>query len=663
MRAAQRRTTDVASLRTGRRAEQVVSWAVGLAVVAALWLTWLHSYLLFHSLTELFSIVVACAIFVLFWNARRFLDNGALLVLGVAFLFVGLVDLLHTLSYEGMNVFSGSQSNLATQLWIVGRSLQGAAFLAAALCVRRAVNAAVVFLAFAAATGLLLAAIFYWHVFPACYVPGVGLTGFKVGAEYAICLVLVVSGVLFWRERSRFDPAVLRLLILSVAATVAAEIAFTFYSGVFDLANVVGHFLKLLAFFLIYKAMVEVGLRRPYDLVFRELKRSEEALRQSEERFRTLADFTYDWEDWVGPDGRYVYVSPSCERVTGHRADEFLEDPSFIFRISHPDDREAVVHHFRDARDDAGPLSLEFRILDRTGNQKWIEHLCQPVYGMSGNFLGRRGSNRDVTVRVQAEQAVREAQQRIAEQQRQARELAESELAKAKRQLVRQTRLAAIGQIAASIVHDVRNPLMSMRLLIDSLKETAGTESAAWGDFFGQMDAEIETTSRMISNLMELARSKQSIKQPVDLGLLVEAVARQLGLHDWIRWCVELDPCPLVVSADPVQLRQVLGNLAANAAHAMGGRGQIRVWGRRNGTCDEIIVEDDGPGVPPEIRDEIFEPLVTGKPKGTGLGLAICRQILQRHGGTIELCDTPRRGARFRICLPRSPDPAAQTNA
>jgi signal transduction histidine kinase len=99
-------------------------------------------------------------------------------------------------------------------------------------------------------------------------------------------------------------------------------------------------------------------------------------------------------------------------------------------------------------------------------------------------------------------------------------------------------------------------------------------------------------------------------------------------------------------------LRQVLGNLLANAIQATGNEGHIRIRASRSGNADTIVVEDDGPGIPQELRQEIFEPLVTTKPKGTGLGLAICRQIVERHGGSIELLSTDKPGATFQICLP-----------
>ena len=142
-----------------------------------------------------------------------------------------------------------------------------------------------------------------------------------------------------------------------------------------------------------------------------EQRKTLEALRASRERYRLVADHTYDWEFWIAPDGTPQYHSPSCERITGHSAREFLGDPELFDKIIHPDDREAFGRHVAEAaRREAG--SLEFRMRTRQGEEVTIEHVCQPVYGEDGNYLGRRGSNRDITERKRADQALRESERR-----------------------------------------------------------------------------------------------------------------------------------------------------------------------------------------------------------------------------------------------------------
>ncbi len=138
-----------------------------------------------------------------------------------------------------------------------------------------------------------------------------------------------------------------------------------------------------------------------------QLKSREEDLRWSEERFRTFADCTYDWETWRAPDGKYIYVSPSCERITGYRSEEFMADPSLVARIVHPEDQAITVKHFLEDFRAQDVLHIDFRIITRTGEERFISHYCQGVFGRDGEWLGRRASNRDISIRKRAETELR----------------------------------------------------------------------------------------------------------------------------------------------------------------------------------------------------------------------------------------------------------------
>jgi len=132
----------------------------------------------------------------------------------------------------------------------------------------------------------------------------------------------------------------------------------------------------------------------------------------AEERFRIVADFTYDWEYWVGSDGDYVYVSPSCERITGYRPEEFQKDPGLLEAITHPDDRKLIARHTKDELKNREVMTLDFRVITRKNDTRWIAHICQRVYSLDGRFLGRRASNRDITQRKTALEALRESEAR-----------------------------------------------------------------------------------------------------------------------------------------------------------------------------------------------------------------------------------------------------------
>ncbi len=260
------------------------------SVLFGLWAVSAYSYLLFHSIAEIFSIVVAFGIFVLAWNSRRFADNTYLPFIGVAYLFVAGLDLLHTLAYKGMGVFEGYGSNLATQLWISARYIESASLLLATFLIGRKLRVKLTLAGYALLTALLLASIFYWDVFPTCYIEGQGLTAFKKISEYIICFLLVGSISMLLRHRRAFEPHILQLLVASLGVMIASELAFTLYVNVEGLPNLIGHYFKIISFYLIYKAIIQTGLTKPFALLLRDLKKSEEALKAAKENLEIEVD-------------------------------------------------------------------------------------------------------------------------------------------------------------------------------------------------------------------------------------------------------------------------------------------------------------------------------------------------------------------------------------
>ncbi len=259
---------------------------VAVGVLAALYLTSVHSYLLFHSMVEVFTIVVACGVFVIAWNARRYMNNNYLLFLGIASVFVALLDLLHTLAYQGMGVFDDRTANLATQLWIAARYVQAVSWLLAPLVLHRRLKPYVLFGAYILATAILLLAILEWHIFPAAYRQGVGLTTFKRVDEYVISTVFVLAIGLLYLKRRDFDAGVLRYLMLSLAFTVFSEIAFSSYVSVYGNANLIGHLLRVVAVYFLYKAIIETGLEKPYAILLRDLKLTQDELSRHAETLK-----------------------------------------------------------------------------------------------------------------------------------------------------------------------------------------------------------------------------------------------------------------------------------------------------------------------------------------------------------------------------------------
>ena len=258
-----------------------------LAVIflAGLYLSSTYHFLLFHTLAEVFSIVIAYSIFLIAWNSRDFTENCYLPILGVVYFFVGSIDLIHTLGYYGMGIFKGYDANFPTQLWIAARYLESISLVIVFFFKLKVKHIASVFMIYVVVFTTLVVLIF-WGLFPECYIEGTGLTPFKKISEYIISIFLVVSIVIIIRYRQDMHKTIKKWLILSLLLTIGSELMFTFYISVYGISNLFGHYLKIVSFYFIYKALIETSLRMPYTGLFKKLHESNARIEKREKELK-----------------------------------------------------------------------------------------------------------------------------------------------------------------------------------------------------------------------------------------------------------------------------------------------------------------------------------------------------------------------------------------
>ncbi|HCL57418.1 MAG TPA: hypothetical protein DHW82_10480 [Spirochaetia bacterium] len=241
------------------------------------------NYLLFHSLAELFSIIIAGGIFLIVWNTRKISESAPLFLLGIAYFFISILDLLHTLGYKGMKIFT-DYDFYANQLWVAARFMEAVSlFIVGLFSNRKKIPFVSVFYIYLAFTTLAVVSIFFIKVFPVCFIADQGQTLFKIAAEYVI-IVILATGIYFLHQKKKsFSPVIYKLLFWSMVITIASEFSFTLYTDNYGILNFVGHIFKIISFFLIYKAIIETNLKHPYDMIFKKLKEKESFLEEANE--------------------------------------------------------------------------------------------------------------------------------------------------------------------------------------------------------------------------------------------------------------------------------------------------------------------------------------------------------------------------------------------
>jgi PAS domain S-box-containing protein len=373
-----------------------------------------------------------------------------------------------------------------------------------------------------------------------------------------------------------------------------------------------------------------------------ESREAEARLQEAEQNYRTIADFTYDWEYWEKPDGTFEWVSPSCERITGYRPEEFLENTRLREEIICREDQQAWLSHVRKVRENRLASGLQFRITDKTGQTKWIEHYSQPVVFEDGQFLGIRGSNRDITSRKQVE----------------------DEIDRIRQELSHTMRLSSMGELTASIAHELNQPLTSIM-----------NNAQAALRFLDKDPRDIELIREILTDIVdddhraaEVIRGLRELvrKGAVDLvSVRVNDIAREVAtlvrsaalIRD-IKMDLDLEPDLPEVLGDRVQLQQVLLNLIMNGFEAMekqspeNRRLTVRTRLEKGDQYLQVSVIDTGEGIREERLETIFQPFYSSKAGGMGMGLSINQTIISAFGGRMWAENNTRGGATISFILP-----------
>ena len=429
--------------------------------------------------------------------------------------------------------------------------------------------------------------------------------------------------------------------------------------GVYD-GSLTGRILRFILFFLI-PLLVLLGisflwswsLRRQVKRKTSELqqelherKKAEKALGESEERFRTMADFTYDWEYWAGPDGEYIYVSPSCERVTGYSPDDFKKDPKLLEKITHPEDLASFSRHIAEISEKSGAQYAEFRIITRDGKERWIGHVCQPVLNDEGVVLGRRSSNQDITGQKQVEEEKERLGLRLLEAQK----------------------TEAIATLAGGIAHEFNNALVGISGNIQLLQMGLNDQKDI-SKYLGRMNESSSRMANLTSQLLAYARGGKYQPEKISLASFVEEtlplIRHLFGPLVQVETEVLCDD-PFV-DVDRTQMQMVLSAVMVNAAEAMGKEGCIKVVigkekiGKKAAKIDSALksgayvclaIEDNGKGMDEDTKNRIFDPFFTTKFQGRGLGMSAVYGIVNNHNGWIRVDSELGKGTTVRIFLP-----------
>lgn len=499
----------------------------------------------------------------------------------------------------------------------------------------------------------------------------------RVLAGYVLAAVLCVA-ILLMRVGIGFSPGNPPMLVLYMIPVIASAYVGGIGPGLFCTALsgfLATYYLLIPSGFLSLSNtddMLNLGTMlltgTVISILVESLHRLRKKTEESQERYRIVADNTFDWEFWIDHEGRSLYQSPSCKRVTGYDASAFMNDPMHLERIVHPDDLPRFKSHRHDVVNDQTRGELQFRIIRPDGKVRWIEHFCLPVFGQDGTFMGTRGSNSDITERKQMEEA-----------------------------MLHNEKMISVGGLAAGMAHELNNPLGGILQSLQNIRRRVSLDLPANARTAGELGCSMEAirhylrdrqvfefldamedsghrAAQIVGNMLEFSRVSASAKIMANVNDIAEtsvllcSTRNEPAAEPHCKGVsIERDFAPSNPQAlcIPSQIEQVLVNLLQNAAQAITNSprndavGRIVIRTREEADAVYFMVEDNGPGMEQAVLNKAFNPFFTTQPvgQGTGLGLSIAYFVItNNHDGTIEVDSTPGQGTRITIRLPLERD-------
>jgi len=438
--------------------------------------------------------------------------------------------------------------------------------------------------------------------------------GYSINSLYIAPILLAIWSP---QPRSAYKVTAISTVLLAIS-TVANPLPLSLGATIFGRTMLVANF-WLTAFVIVRYRLNDEARQR--DVTARH--QAEVARRQSD---KNLEDIRHALDQSVAIsttelDGRITYVNEEFCEVSKYPAGELLgQNPRVLNSGLHP------VEFFRDMYGTIGSGHVwrgEIRNRAKDGGLFWVDTTIVPVVDDEGRAHQYIAVCHDITERKRAEATFRD-----------------------------QEALARLGKLAAVVAHEVRNPLAGIRGAIQVIGRRLSPQ-AAEQPIIKEAVARIDTLNSIVEDLLLFVRPNKPVLMPVAIADVVDntiSLFSQDPKHAGVR--VHIEPTDLMVNADAEQIKLALFNLVLNGAQAMRGSGEISISANRAGACHEIRVVDQGPGIPEEVQEHLFEPFFTTGHGGTGLGLVTARRILEGHGGTVRLECPAGRGTTAILQLP-----------
>lgn len=639
-----------------------------------------ENYLLFHCIVEIFCFMIPFGIFTVSLNSRYFTKSNFYIFFGIGYFFVGSFKILHTLSYPGLGVFNQENYNLAAQLYHSSRYIQAITLLISCVSICRPIKTLktyYIFMLYFIISALLGVSIFYFHAFPVCYIPEKGSTIFKIGSTIVSSGIMMYVAFFYYKKRKVLNRELTNNMIIYCVLNSVSEILFLYNLKINSTVNMFGHILEVLAFYFIYKGIVETGIQKPYDSLFGKFTETSEDLKLKITENQTINQLLHEERNYREKIEEALFDNKVCSNllmdnspiaITVHSEGKFIFANNKMCELLEIENQNHLI----------GEKVTEYMTSE---NRKIVENIIREEYKTldmvkSGEMkmLSKRGNIIDVnlirTNFIYEGKAATFAVFWDISMTKQIEALEKN--VKLNKELLDKSREfnKIITDFFTNISHELRTPLnviySAVQVLDLNNKWSEATESSrVETKYLNTIKQNCYRLLRLINNLIDLSKVNSGYigieSENHNIVNIVEDIT--LSVADYIKdkdidLIFDTDVEEKIMACDIDKIERIMLNLLSNAVKftRAGDKIEVNIQDKKDKIL--IVVRDTGIGIPKEKLDVIFERFrqvdssLSRRREGSGIGLSLIKSLVEIHKGKITVKSKVGAGTKFTIELP-----------
>lgn len=631
-------------------------------MVMALWLGYFNTSS-FHTIIEIFAVIIAFSAFAVVLNTYNISQNSYLTFLGISFGFVSVFEILHVLTYAGNDIFMISNINFNALLSIIPRLLQSMIILSSFVFINRRINITISVTVYSIVTIVLLGGIIYAGDSLMSVVERVGFTPLYQALEITVAVLFAIALIVLIINRKSLKSTVYLYMLTSILASILADIFLVIDANMNSMINVSSHLLKFIAFFCIYKAVIQSTLKNPVDSMFYELdmvknelaeknyeiSKNNEKLKHDIDELHVVEKLLRKSKAWsrsifegspvgialINTSSVVIEVNPALERILGYSANELRNIG--ISNITHIDDIEKDSRLFDDLIEGSiDSYKIEKRYIRKDNKIIWVNAKMSYIQNVGEDFQFIIAMIEDITQQKENDEKQQQLVSRLEETNKE------------------------LDNFAYIVSHDLKAPLRGIgslaNWLLTDYKDKLDEEGA---DIINLLVNRVERMKNFIDGILQYSRVTRVSEnyEDIDLNKLVKEVIEMLSPPDNIEITVDSD-LP-TIRGEIIYIEQVYQNLLSNAIKFMDKpEGKINISCRSREDFWEFSISDNGAGIDEKYFNKIFMIFQTLQPRdkfeSTGVGLSIVKKIVETIGGKIWLESKVDKGTTFYFTIPKN---------